>query len=217
MLFKKWLNQVRRLFGSSSSSRPQGRRNMSQKKLPRLQLEFLEDRVVPAVLVVDTTSDAADGNMSSIAALLANKGADGHISLREAILAANNTANGASPDVIHFNIGAGGVQTITLASALPTITDPVTIDATTQPGFSGQPIIELRGDQAGANVDGLSLSIGGTTVRGLVLDRFSRDGIRITSSGPAGTTIAGNWIGLGLNGNEASMLNGLRRAQTANA
>ena len=43
-------------------------------------------------LVVTTTNDVVDGATTSIAALLANKGADGLISLREAIIATNNTA-----------------------------------------------------------------------------------------------------------------------------
>ena len=55
-------------------------------------------------LVVDTANDVNDGDTSSVAALLGNKGADGFISLREAIEATNNTANGGTPDEIHFNI-----------------------------------------------------------------------------------------------------------------
>ncbi len=43
-------------------------------------------------LVVTTTNDVLDGNTSSVEALIANPGADGKISLREAISAANNTA-----------------------------------------------------------------------------------------------------------------------------
>ncbi|WP_372899178.1 DUF4347 domain-containing protein, partial [Stieleria sp.] len=43
-------------------------------------------------VTVNTTSDTLDGDTSSIDALLSNKGADGFISLREAIIAANNTA-----------------------------------------------------------------------------------------------------------------------------
>jgi len=41
-------------------------------------------------LTVDTTSDTVDGTTTDVAALLANRGADGFISLREAILAVNN-------------------------------------------------------------------------------------------------------------------------------
>lgn len=62
------------------------------------------DVVEGNVVVVDTTSDVADGNTSSIGALLGSKGADGRISLREAILAANNTTNAGTLDEIHFNI-----------------------------------------------------------------------------------------------------------------
>ena len=51
--------------------------------------------------------------------------------LREAITAANAAANGAQPDRIHFAIPGTGLHTITPASALPTITDPVVIDGNT--------------------------------------------------------------------------------------
>jgi hypothetical protein len=63
-------------------------------------------------------------------------------SLRQAILDANATAQ---VDLIDFNIGGGGLQTIQPGTALPKIKRPVTIDGTTQPGFSGTPIIELDG------------------------------------------------------------------------
>ncbi len=55
-------------------------------------------------LIVRTTADVVDGDTASINALLANRGADGVISLREAITAANNTANGATADAISFQI-----------------------------------------------------------------------------------------------------------------
>ena len=60
-------------------------------------------------------------------------------SLRQAILEANANAG---PDVINFSIGFGP-QRIVLTSLLPTITDPLTIDGTTQPGFAGAPLIEI--------------------------------------------------------------------------
>ncbi|MCP4378767.1 MAG: hypothetical protein GY794_21645, partial [bacterium] len=47
-------------------------------------------------VVVDTTSDIADGDTSNVLALMSDKGADGMISLREAILATNNTVNDSS-------------------------------------------------------------------------------------------------------------------------
>ncbi|MGH8489367.1 MAG: DUF4347 domain-containing protein, partial [Gammaproteobacteria bacterium] len=59
-----------------------------------------------ATVAVDTTNDVLDGDTSSIANLLANQGADGNISLREAVIATNNTA---------------GADTITLASGTYTL------------------------------------------------------------------------------------------------
>ncbi len=71
---------------------------------PQVASESVYVIVGGAGLIVDTTSDVVDGNTGSITNLNGNKGADGKISLREAILAANNTANGVTPDVILFNL-----------------------------------------------------------------------------------------------------------------
>ncbi|MEP3479784.1 MAG: cadherin domain-containing protein [Fuerstiella sp.] len=46
--------------------------------------------IVGATITVDTTADTIDGTTTDVASLLANKGADGFISLREAIAAVNN-------------------------------------------------------------------------------------------------------------------------------
>ncbi len=56
-------------------------------------------------VVVDTTSDVADApDTSSITALLTNRGNDDLVSLREAILATNDSPNLGIPDQIYFNI-----------------------------------------------------------------------------------------------------------------
>lgn len=55
-----------------------------------------------AAISVTTVADVVDGNISSVAALQASRGPDGFISLREAILATNNSAGS---DII--NLGAG--------------------------------------------------------------------------------------------------------------
>jgi CSLREA domain-containing protein len=47
-------------------------------------------------------------------------------------------------DDIVFGIGTGA-QTISPLSALPAITEAVTIDGTTQPGFAQDPLIQLNG------------------------------------------------------------------------
>src|SRR2546426_1625985 len=61
----------------------------------------------------------------------ANTGAG---SLRQAIIDANNSPG---VDTIQFNITGGGFQTIAPTSALTAIADPVILDGTTQPGYSG--------------------------------------------------------------------------------
>ena len=121
-------------------------------------------------------------------------------SLRTAITNANAAAG---TDTINFNIAGAGVHTINLTSALPTITGAVTIDGYTQTGSSVNTLsvgdnavltIELNGTGAGS-ADGLTLGAGsaGGTIRGLVINRFSLDGIQIDSTG---NLIVGNWIGV---------------------
>src|SRR5918995_5038985 len=77
--------------------------------------------------------------------VVTNTNDSGPGSLRQAILDAN--ANPGS-DVVNFNIGSG-LKTITPASGFP-ITDPVLIDGTTQPGFSGTPLIQINADNLGS-------------------------------------------------------------------
>src|SRR2546423_135484 len=120
-------------------------------------------------------------------------------SLRQAILDAN--ANPGS-DTIAFNIPGSGVDTISLLSQLANITDPVIIDGTTQPGFSGSPIIEINGTAAGAGVGCFALIGGGNTIKGLVMNRFSGTVIHIATGG--GNTIQGNYIGTNAAGTAAS-------------
>ena len=81
-------------------------------------------------------------------------------------------------------------------SGLPSIDDPAIIDGATQPGYAGKPIIELDGSQSGNEV-ALSIGAGGSTVRGLVINRFA-GGIFI--SGGGGNHIEGNYIGTDVTG-----------------
>ena len=134
----------------------------------------------------------ADGNTTSIDALLADRGADGFISLREAIIATNNTTG---LDTITFNIGGGGLQTITPSSFLGFITDPVILDATTQPGYSGTPLIQLDGSSATGATAGLALLTNDSTIKGFIVHSFDDEGIEIGGSGN-NNIIQNNWIGI---------------------
>ena len=117
-------------------------------------------------------------------------------SLRQAILDANATAG---LDTIVFNIPGPGVHTIDLLISLPEITDPVVIDATTQPGYAGGPLIELNGVQTGDSGIGFSITAGGSTIRGFAIGGFTRNyGIALTNNG--NNTIQGNYIGTDTSG-----------------
>ena len=109
-------------------------------------------------------------------------------SLREAIVAAN-----AHPgtDSIAFNIGTG-IKTLFPTSQLPSISDPVVVDGTTQPGFSGTPLIEIDGTNAGA-VPGLIITGGNSTVRGLVINGFRSTALQLLNNG--NNVVAGNYFG----------------------
>jgi hypothetical protein len=122
--------------------------------------------------------------------VVTNTNDSGPGSLRQAILDSNANAGA---DTISFNIPGTGPHTISPASALPTITDTVTIDGTTQPGFAGKPIIELSGASAGAGVNGLNVTGSNDVIRGLVINRFGGSGISFFES--FGGIVEGNFIG----------------------
>lgn len=115
-------------------------------------------------------------------------------SLREAITNANATPG---TDTITFNIPSAGVKTINPLTALPEITERVVIDATTQPGYQGTPIVELDGTGLSTG-NGLVIKASGTTVRGLAIGRFNNAGILLNGSN--NNVIQANFIGLAADG-----------------
>jgi hypothetical protein len=114
--------------------------------------------------------------------------ADNTLTSLRAMIAAANLLPGTN--TIEFSIGSGAT-TLTLDSELPTILGSVIIDATTQPGYAGTPLITLDG--AGVTGNGLTLAGSGSTVKGLIISGFTGHGIVLGGSG--GHTIQGNWIG----------------------
>ena len=136
--------------------------------------------------------------------VVVNTNDSGPGSLRQAIQQAN--ANPGT-DTITFAIGSG-YQTIAPTSALPTITDPVIIDGTTQPGYAGAPLIEVWGFGAGPNVHGLVIAADNSTVKGLVVNLFDGNGILITGNN---NRIENSYIGTDVSGTIAvpNALNGV--------
>ena len=181
---------------------------MSDPRRTRLAVEPLEDRAVPAIVTVTSTGDTV--------------ARDGVVTLREAITAANyrqavgDVPNpGLAPVVIRFSVPGAGAYTISPRSALPALRYNVTIDGTSQPGYTGTPLIRLDGWAAGA-ADGLSVIGSGNVIRGLSIQRFRGNGISV--SGDA-NTVAGSWVGLDTtgyrtagNGGAGVMITGARNA-----
>src|SRR5262245_10624678 len=109
----------------------------------RPAVEGLEDRTLLATYTVIDTSDGA-GVLT-----LVNKNTQAYTvtSLRRAIEESNKSAN--VLDTIDFNIK--GAPVFTPGKAFLTITDPVVIDGTTQPGYDAKKflaVVTLDGTKA---------------------------------------------------------------------
>jgi parallel beta-helix repeat protein len=126
-------------------------------------IEAHDDRI----LRVDTTDDivSSDADVSSLAALVLNKGSDGKISLREAILAANNTAT-PNNDPIEIFFAIPFNQAIDLQDALPVITRRVIIDGT---GLDGAPAATIFGNGIGSSILHLGPNAADSVIRGLTI------------------------------------------------
>ncbi|HET6409252.1 MAG TPA: Calx-beta domain-containing protein [Chthoniobacteraceae bacterium] len=159
--------------------------------------------IVIAVLTLGPGALAATFSVSNV-----NDSGAG--SLRQAILDANANANPATRDRIVFDITApSGVKTITLASALPAITESLEIDGSSQSGFNNStpvPQIELVGTSAGTGVNGLVINAANCLIRNLAITRFASSGI-VAQAAANGTRIIGNHIGL-TNGGTVAAGNG---------
>ncbi len=83
----------------------------------------------------------ATASLSAATFTVTNTADTGAGSLREALTDANGAAG---PHTIEFNIPGGGVHTISPATPLPqiVIVEGITIDGTSQPGYTNAPLIE---------------------------------------------------------------------------
>ena len=138
-------------------------------------VESLEGRTFLSTYTVSNTNDTGAG------------------SLRQAITDANNHAGA---DVVHFAIGSGA-KTISPKTQLPGLQDNTTLDATSQPGYAGKPLITLNGSSAG-NIDGVRIYGTNCTVKGLNIQHFKGSGMLVTGKG--GNHISANYIGTDASG-----------------
>lgn len=133
------------------------------------------DEPDPYLLLVTNTNDAGPGSLHQ--AILDSNAHSGH-------------------DRIWFNIPSTFSE-IRPQTRLPNITDPVDIDATTQPGYVDRPVVYLNGVDArgvwfGEPIQGLTLAAGNSLVKGLMVGRY-KTGIFIT--GPGGNVVEANDLG----------------------
>ena len=154
----------------------------------RAAFERFEDRVLLAT--VFTVTNITD-NPATV------KPNDG--TLRGALLAANANTMGL-PNQIVFNLPGMGVQTIAPRSPLPAITTQTIIDGTTATaqGFdplNPRPFIDISGNQTGGT--GLVVNAAGSTIRDLIINNFSGDGIDLNGGND---TVDGCWIGIDVGG-----------------
>src|SRR5215211_6574399 len=154
-----------------------------------------------ATFSVNKTGDAGDRKLNdSKCDTSRNNGKQ--CTLRAAIEEANDTSG---VDTIEFNIGStNSVKTISPASDLPTITDTLTIDGYTQRGASPNTLeegnvaalkVELNGSNAGADGEGLVISASDSTIKGLVINDFTDEGVLIAGFDATGNKVEGNFIG----------------------
>lgn len=157
-------------------------RDMNRRSRPggRLRVESLESRCLLATFTVTNTNDSGAG------------------SLRQAILDANGTE---AADVIEFAIGTGTAR-IQVASALPEIVQPLSINGNTQPPSGNvNPRIVIDGTNAGATANGLVIKAISTTVNNVAVVRFGGAGILVDNT--SGTAILASHIGVDESGTVA--------------
>lgn len=165
-----------------------------------------------ANFTVNSQADAADATLGDGTCATLN----GECTLRAAIEEANRHRG---LDTIAFDIPGSGVQTITLNSVLPTISDrrgPTIIDGYTQPGsspntdplYSNAKIMVQISAPKERSANGIVVTSPGNTIRGLAFFKLG-DSIALKGSSASGNTIVGNFVGTDAAGNFAASTKGL--------
>ncbi|MBS1937907.1 MAG: HYR domain-containing protein, partial [Bacteroidetes bacterium] len=147
-------------------------------------------------LTVTNTSDAVNGNTSSVMDLIASPGPDG-ISLREALMAANNNVNAWTNTHIHFDLPGSGAQTISPASPLPPITSGVDVDGISDPEYATTPVVRIDGSLAGYTA-GIVFNAYYGSITAVSITNFQGDAVQINNVN--GITVAACHLGVMPNG-----------------
>jgi len=150
-----------------------------------------------AEIEVNITSDLSDADIQDDVCDVDTGQTGQQCSLRAAIETANAKDG---PDEIKFDIPGAGTHTISPINILPAITEKVSIDASTQPGYANSPLIELRGS---GQSYGLAFVTGSndSSVSGFAINRFQAS-IAFQSGG---NKVERCYIGLSPDGAAAGM------------
>ena len=133
---------------------------------------------------------AAAASASAATFTVTNTNDSGAGSLRQAILDANAAAGA---DTIVFAIPGSGVHTIAPTSGLPTVSGPTTLDATTQPGYAGMPLIEIDNTNASGTFSALLINGGDSVVKGFCINRAAGPAIWLANGN--NNTVTANFLG----------------------
>ena len=134
---------------------------------------------------VNSTRDLPDANVGDGVCDTGAISGQTECTLRAAIQEANfdsasSTITFAIPTTDSNHVA--GIWTIPVASELPALTTPITIDATTQTGWAGEPVVVLDGVAANGAFGFLAdAGAAGSQLRGFSIVRFALDAIRITA------------------------------------
>lgn len=130
--------------------------------------------------------------LAALTLVVTNNSDSGAGSLRQVIITANAST---ATDTVTFSLG-NGARTIAPISALPTISAPLIIDGTTQPGFAGKPLIVLNGTStSGSGINGLTIQAANCQIKSLIINGFSGAGINIEGVGATENKVSGCYIG----------------------
>ncbi len=161
----------------------------------------------PTPTTFGSTSEFGDNGLAAASMKVLNTNDSGAGSLRDAMTVVNARTG---IDLVEFAIPNAGPHVITLASALPTITDDgVSIDGTTQSGAScgqlttGTPHdlrVQIDGTSAGS-ARGISLNADSVVVKGLSITNFDVHGIsRQTGAVTDDTIVECTYVGVAPDG-----------------
>ncbi|MGI9600950.1 MAG: LamG-like jellyroll fold domain-containing protein, partial [Acidimicrobiales bacterium] len=168
-------------------------RSLSPAEVDALGIEVLE---------VNDTSDGVDLVIGDGVCDTGGVNSEGRpeCTLRAALAEANATAaiGSISFAIPTTDLGhAGGVWAIEPASPLPQLASDINVDATTQPGYSGAPVVNLDGGLLTVDLANSGLTIGtagaGASIRGLAITAFGNDAIQTRADS---VTIEDNYIGV---------------------